>query len=462
MSRLNKYIEAIECTQSWQAYVDRNAEGLNQSWSPRIWACLLSCYDFLGRTRDLASLLRKTPTEWYSDDPELFAIFNYADGRLHQARGFYARAMAAYMRAATLAATRRMRMLPALQAGTIERMIGNIPLAERHLLASLKRAVAAKDYYSAAHVQDYLVGISILKHDIPGARERLKEARAFASLNKNGYRLTWLSFSEGELEVASGRSKLGVQKMLEAVSIFRAVGARNSCMHTLVRLSDNLLTLGDLQTAKALMDEATAVSAPFQYNTARMRLLVCYARLAEMNNDVIGAAKLRERAELLRIRVDRELGHHSGVLSFEDVKRYLRTLSPQLFEILCGKILELNGLSWELTSQNQIYFDLVAQEQIGTGGARFRWAVSCKRWFNKNVGPIEIPAKDDIALAGCGGMMLMTTRVLTREALLKVEHLRASGVQVVTWTGEKIINFLISNEEVLAEVAHHHITPTDI
>lgn len=458
MKNIHKIIRDIECSQNWQNEIVKLRESLNSNWNIEDWICLLSCYDFLGMYKEMHSEIIKTEREQYTINQELFALRMFMYGRLNQATGEYCCALNAYAQAASVNPCFKTECLLSLQTGTINYFIGNQKEAHLALNSTAELAEKHGDFFIAAHALDILASITSIQGDWVKAKEFLEKAKKFAESVNNSHRLTWLKFSEAQILYSEGSFEKGLNLMKKVAESFENVRASNSQIYPLVRISEILIEKNKIREAMKMLQKAEEISHYLKYSIIRVRILEGFAKCHSFNKKDDLAKKYLQRAKIMRERAKiliETTTLKGPVLSFNNVKEFLKTLDPDLFEIICLKILESFGMKCERTSLNFPNFDIVARQTviIGTNNhEELIWGVSCKRWFNKHISLHYLPNVGNIKGINLGGIIIMSTEKITKNAEVTIKGYKGLGFKVDLWTGDRLIEYLRENDEILSEV----------
>ncbi len=453
-------IKEAERRRAWPMMLSKSIRSLRmKGWNPNDWAAVAVALDALGDPAALAQHLDKYSAEVdrSATKDEVRSFRFYMVGRVHQTRGEYDLALAAYMRAAALVGSVEKRAMPMLQTGMINTFLGSYREAISSLTLALRNALQQRtrpDLLSAAHAADFLAGL-FSRVDVRKAYRYLAQARRYASEIGNKHRLDWLLFTEGEIRLRQGDNS-GLGLMYDALAAFESTGNRGSAHHCCARLGAFLVELDMLHEARVVLDKGASLGKNLLYNRSRTRILRLHAevmyRMGELSASV--RRQVLDRAAVLDKRAlgSWELMHlRRRVLTEVDIRRFMKTLDPELFESLCLRILTDLGYSCERTPQNAPYIDIIASSDVGMS-ERVQWAVSCKRWNSKRVGTADIPNSDKLERLGCSGFMIMTSSRISGHAQVDLEHLRTKRMWCKVWDGVEIAQFLADHDWIIAEL----------
>jgi tetratricopeptide (TPR) repeat protein len=431
-----------------------------KGWNPADWASVAVALDGLGNPSALATHLDRfsTEVEGSKQNDELRSFRFYMVGRVHQTRGEYDLALAAYMRASASAGSFEKRALPMLQTGMINTFLGERREAVSSLKVALRNAMQQRskpDLLSAAHAADFLAGL-FSKSNLAIAHRYLKQARRHAAEIGNKHRLDWLLFTEGEITLREGDVGAGLGLMREALNSFELTGNRSSAHHCCARLGAFLFDFDMLAEARAILERGVELGETFLYNRSRTRILKLRAdvlyRLGEL--DPRSYQQILDRAAILERRARGTwslMQLRRRIFSESDITEFLRTLDPELFESLCFRILTESGFTCRRTPESAPYIDIVASRDAGMS-EQAKWAVSCKRWNTKKVGTAAIPNSDKIESLGCSGLMIMTSSRISVHAEADLEHLKSRRIWCKVWDRVALAEFLADHDWLIAEL----------
>ena len=446
-------IEYAERDRSWRRMYHSSLSALSGGWHPDAWANLAVALDGLGDPEELQKhLTTYAPNVENPDTPAETRSFHfYMIGRLYQSIGEYDLALAAFMRAAALAGRAESRALPMLQTGMINTFLGANAEAKANLEVALTDAVDKHDMMSAAHAADFLAGLCS-KDDLAEARRYLSRATQYAQEAGNQHRLDWLLFTEGEIEVRDENIDSGINLMFTALNAFETAENRGSAHHCCARLAGHLMKRKRYDDVRDVLKRGMELGAAFRFNRSRARILRLCAELPDVDPrerpHLLSQAKLLER----RARKSWSLLERRGrIFSDVEASQFVKTLSDELFEWLCCRILTEEGYKCDLTSRNAPDIDIIASKDIG-GPEPMKWAVSCKRWNANAVGKDNIPNSDVIERLDCMGFIIMTSGKISVHATERLDYLRTKRIWREVWDGHNIAEFVATHDEIIAEL----------
>ena len=449
---IHKRIREVECTRSWKETVKSTRLILAKGWDPTAWACEVGSLDVLGDFPALQKSIVEHERDVDGSDLEIRSYKLYTVGRMHQALGEYELALAAYMRASAMAPSVEIKDLARLQTSTINVFLDAHEEALSNLLSVRDEALARHDYFSAAHAADFLADRELRVKDLAQAGAHASDARNWATLAGNQYRLDWVLALEGQIAYAGGKTDEGLDRLRRAQSAFASTGAHGSEMHCAARLGEALIESGLLDEARTVLARGADLSATHRFNVSRIKILRLNAKLKKRTGEIRedDYKQIMRRADILAARSQKSWGSVYGrqrVFSVGDVAEFLATLNPTLFEVVCKQILEFEGFQCTLTPPSEPYVDILARKKRQPQ----RWGVSCKRVMS-GVGLRDIPDRDALLTLNSNALILMTTGKISGHAKKRVELLKSLGVPVEGWEGVRICEYLAAHDWILADV----------
>jgi tetratricopeptide (TPR) repeat protein len=440
---------------SWKTTLrECRTELVSTAWNAASWACVASCLDALGELESLESHIHEHLERIGGGSAEIRSFAFYMIGRLHQSRGEYDLALAAYMRSSALSESPQTRVLPLLQTGTINTFLGAYSEARANLRSALADARQRGDWMAAGHAADFLASISIRVDELDSAAGYLKEARGYAQEGQNQYRLAWINFTDGENRFKKDAEE-GLLRMGGARTFFQEIGHRGAELHACARLGACLLATGRLDEASAIVGRGLEIGQYFRHNVSRGRLLALYAdieqqagRISDSQHDL--AAR---RAHLLTHRAEKSwrlLHGRARIFSETDVMEFLATLDFNLFVEVCRRVLAERLYRAAVSASP--FVELIAEQNIETSGVVLTWAVACRHSAQRN-NRKELPTPETLRELRCMGLMILATGPLDAEAIAAVETLRGRGVIVDVQDGLQVAKYLADHDAILADVA---------
>jgi tetratricopeptide (TPR) repeat protein len=457
MTDIHDDVRTAECGRAWREMVKVTREKLRNGWDPAAWACEVSCLATLGECGELQLSLETHSADVERSDVEVRSFSYYIAGRMYKTLGEYDLALAAYMRASGLRASFKTRALSQLQMSNILVFVGEYGDSQATAESVLDEAVLIGDNDCAAHALDFLTDLALRKNDLGRARAHARNGREHAEQAKNLYRLDWMLLLEGQIEWEAGNTIEGISRMRNAQISFADSGARSSELHSCVRLGEHFLRIRQFDDARRFIDRGIELAPFFRHNLSCAAVIRMDAELRHHNGEISDGALTQavKRAEILKQRALRSLSITHGrtrVYSESDVAEFLATLDPDLFEIVCMRILEHEGYRCTRTPESYPSLDLFAEQAIGAR-ATYRWGVSCKR-VKDGVKREHIPGQDSIRASQCSGLMMMTIGKVSSQAQPLFDVLGTAGIKTEIWDGALLRKYLAEHDWILADVGH--------